>query len=601
MNLRNLVLSSTLLAAVAACNPAPRHTLTVEERKADLAWLFSQFGQNYAPLTYKEERFNFKFDELKAKYLAEAETTKTNEEFYLLMHRFVAEFKDAHTGGMLMNSNLPDRAKVAYVGFTGERRGDIFVVTELLPTYKKDSNFPIKKDMKITKVDGEPISQAIESVVVPYRHLGQEEANLTEAMAAVFTRLSTKSPLPTKQDMTVTVVDSDNKETTYTIPWIVKDLAAYELDQKSTTKEDVVKAQNSDGSDPTEFVFLGFDGQPISLKSILKKYVRAEGNKSWDNFRLINHVATWKIINTEDSEDGSTSDAKKEKTKAEQFKEARKVPDGAIFLDIAKTYPTYITREQLKENDKPKGESKLVATMWIDTFSPAGEEKDVIKEVKETLLTLERLGVKDIIIDMINNGGGSLGLGIQLAQLFSTEKIKVPKMQFALSETWLDEFETQSLKGPSDSDRELYRRVFKQLLSEKESGKRLSSPISTEALYPFAISAHTDLKGKFNVHLLVNEMCASMCDIFSAVMKDNNMATVVGTRTMGAGGNVVMHFEAPNSHFIVNQTESLMLREDGSYIENNGVEAEVKVKVSETAEDKYEKVRDKAVERILGK
>ena len=112
-----------------------------------------------------------------------------------------------------------------------------------------------------------------------------------------------------------------------------------------------------------------------------------------------------------------------------------------------------------------------------------------------------------------------------------------------------------------------------------------------------------------NIVLMVNEMCASMCDLFAAILQDNQMAKVVGARTMGAGGNVVTHHQAPNSHLALRQTESLMVRrvvkkgkvELGALIENNGVEPDVQVKVSETVEGKYRRLREKAVEALFSK
>ncbi len=73
-------------------------------------------------------------------------------------------------------------------------------------------------------------------------------------------------------------------------------------------------------------------------------------------------------------------------------------------------------------------------------------------------------------------------------------------------------------------------------------------------------------------------------------MKENNLATVVGSRTLGAGGNVVNHPYTPNSHMSVRVTESLIVRKDGSYIENNGVTPDVAVAVNEFATSKYEGV-----------
>src|SRR4051812_28353182 len=95
--IQQLALVLIITAFTQGCQPAPRHLLTTDEKIADLHWIFSQFKENYAPLNYKEKLHGIDFQTLKANYTGEAVLTKTNEEFFVLMHRFVSEFKDAHT------------------------------------------------------------------------------------------------------------------------------------------------------------------------------------------------------------------------------------------------------------------------------------------------------------------------------------------------------------------------------------------------------------------------------------------------------------------------------------------------------------------------
>ena len=120
-------------------------------------------------------------------------------------------------------------------------------------------------------------------------------------------------------------------------------------------------------------------------------------------------------------------------------------------------------------------------------------------------------------------------------------------------------------------------------------------------LSPFSIQPNKDLKKPFKIALLVNEMCASMCDIFAGILQDNKMATIFGSRTMGAGGNVVSYNQAPNSHLDLRQTESLIVRKDGSYVENNGVTPEKVMEVNTFAKDKYADVVTAAVDFFAGK
>ena len=61
------------------------------------------------------------------------------------------------------------------------------------------------------------------------------------------------------------------------------------------------------------------------------------------------------------------------------------------------------------------------------------------------------------------------------------------------------------------------------------------------------------------------------------------------------------HTQAPNSHKDVRQTESLMLRANGDYIENKGVKPDVEIAVNESSDTKYDKVLLKAIDLLTNK
>ncbi|MBI3554755.1 MAG: hypothetical protein HY074_00665 [Deltaproteobacteria bacterium] len=572
---------------------------------ADFYWLFSQFNENYAPLELKQQRYGFNYEQLKAKYLADAQATKNNDEFYKLMFQFVSEFKDAHTSASLTASQLPARAKVAYLGFSGKRVGETLVVTELLPTIKADkSEFPIKVGDHITKIDGITLRESVVNEQVKFRNLGNEESNVTYHMNKIFNRVSTANGLPAGDTAVLTVM-REKKERQVALPWVVKDLFVFNQEQKAATK----KANSSDKGEEAvlgsvfQLGFLRYDGKIEPSASIMQTIVRELPNFSfWNTFRFVDSTPVWaaKLLNDPTVVGGNNDDTLKG---AELLGADRKTPKHAVPVTEAKTFPAYVTREKIVGKDgKATGATKLVAYMYLNTFSPKTAEPEVMKEIQATLDQLKVLGATDLIIDMINNGGGSLTLGMKIAQTLSKEKVVQPDIQFRLSETWLDNFEKGSLLGDSDAERELSRRIFETFKADQALGKRLSRRLSVESLEPFGFVANDKLDTKLNIVLLVNEMCASMCDIFTGIMKDNGLARVVGTKTMGAGGNVVDHYEAPNSHLTVRQTESLIVRtgaNDGVYIENNGVEPDVEVRTADSTMEKYEPVRVKALELLL--
>lgn len=620
---------ATLALSTAGCDPVPRRTLTTDEKIADMYWIYSQFGENYAPLDYKQKRLKFDYETLKSKYIDEAKKTTTNDEFYSLMMKFVSEFKDAHTSAALTNASLPDRAKVAFLGFSGARVDDYLLVKSVLPTISKTSNYPIKVNDQILEMNGKKLKDVVDAEMVQYRDLGFSEANYTYHFNKIFSRVSTSNGLPKETEAVLTVKRAD-KTIKVTLPWVVKDVVTFQEEQAKAAKpatppagepqpeEEKVKTGNflmfSDDLKSTvmKFSFIGFDGRIELPVDNIRKITYGLKRKITDSFKFMDQFAEWQLT---EGADGTKQPAA-QKTELDKLAELRKVLPDAIYVAGSKTYPSYIAPvDALDKDGKKTGEKKLVGYVYLDTFSPSDLTENVIKEFKNTLAVFKNLGVRDIVIDTINNGGGSLELGMQLAQALTPEKIAQPLMQFRLSDTWLDEFQESALHGSDEATKEYSRRIYTDLVAAKQSGVRLSQPYSAEVLYRYQIEPNTDLEAPFRVKLLINEMCASMCDMFAGIIQDNKLGQIVGTRSMGAGGNVVNHNQAPNSHIDVRQTESLMLRpvREGvtediaiagtkyTYVENNGVTPDVAIDVVKYAKDKYGAVLSKAVELIVKK
>ncbi len=631
------------------CDPIPKKVLTPEQKLADMMWLYSQFDENYAPLDYKEKRYAFDFKKVKQDYLQKALGTESNEDFYLVMHQFVALFHDAHTSAILTNGGLPGRVQVAYVGISGKRQGQNFLVTELLPNFSPDaSKFPVQVGDEIAKIDGVPLRDVIEKDFLPYENVGNQEANLTYHMNRIFTRISTNNRFPDakKKDAVLTIVRRDytpgevrdlearerrrveegEKKTInvdITVPWLVRDLVSFNYlhaKPNDTSKAlsshplsgnfarnlifDLFTMVDDESKQSFTFGFRGFDGALQVTSKVLSKMIPGSDNYDYlDTFYFPNQIEAWTAAV---KLDGDGQPVKKTVMATEQFRNSRYIPEKARFITTGDaTYPTYVTEEKLWSSDgRELPGSKKVATMYLSTFNPDEPQEKVVEEFKQTLDTLQFYGVSDLVIDLVNNGGGSAALGLKLAQMLSNTKILMPEIQFRLSETWLRTFEVRTMTAPSELEREIASRIYSQLWGEYQVAQmlnvnhRLSAPMSMESMVPFLPGPNEDLKKPFRVVLVVNEMCASMCDVFAATLQDNGMAKVVGNTTMGAGGNVVPHMEAPNSHLILRQTESLIIRKNkaGTYLENNGVTPDYRLNVNEDVSRKYRDVRQVAVD-----
>jgi C-terminal processing protease CtpA/Prc len=592
-------MAAAAMTLIVACDPVPRRELTAEEKQADMMWLYSKFGANYAPLEYKQQLHNFDYETLKKTYLEAAAQTPDNEAFYELVQQFVAEFKDAHTSVSFTASGKPGREKVAYLGFSGRREGAKFVVTELFPTIKAEQTFfPIKVGTIITKINGIPLAQYIKDTMTRTTNLGQEDSNTTALMNRIFTRLNIQSPLPKDKDVVLTIVDAESEdggEIDVTLPWIYKDLYSFRKDMSAAQAEKNAEAEKkkTEGTETLisvsdtqqiPFSFTSFNGSAFDLDRFMKKPTAMSFLERVASARFDGDIAGW------------TTQVEKLKfaTPKDKLAARRVIPEGAMMIEESTVFPAYIAPVEIEGKIVPMG------YFLVDSFSV----ESPMEGFKAALVKMQKFGVQDIVIDTVNNGGGSLILLMELAQALSNKPVVMPKMQIGLNEGWIDSIEGAVAEAPSDAEKALYARLLNEMLAYKAQGLRITpkeSAYPVDTITPFYIKPNKQLKKDFNIVLLVNEMCASACDIFAGVLQDNKMATLVGSRTMGAGGNVVNYWQAPNTNMDIRQTESLLVRANGDYIENVGVTPEVKMVVSESAGALYEPLRLKAVEILSAK
>ena len=607
---KKVLASVSLFALIASsCSPNPRRDLNADERVADMMWLTSKIEANYAPLNYKEEIHGFDYEVMKDQYLELAKKDQTNEQFYLLMHKFVAELKDGHVSASLSRSELSGRSKFAFLGFVGHRHGDNFLVKNFAPTFSSSGLYPVKKNDEIVEFNGMSMKEAVDKYIKPYRNVGNEQANYTILMSKLFIRTSLSMPMPESESVKLKV-KRGSKTFEVEVPWIIEDYAKFAKRQK----EAVAQIAQSKGIDVKEEenkaqMLAQLAGvHPYVTNGFVKRALKSlNGKNSLDVNDLLQKVSELDPTTTfefqkpsalgEDFEFYNTFiNVLEGKTQAkgpiESLKEERYVPANIYPVPAAKTYPAYVS---IKEKD---GKRSAVGYIRINTFSPEADEAVVIKEFKETLKFFRDFGlegVKNVVMDLIDNGGGSLRLGLKMAALLSSKPIQMPGLQYMLNDSWMDQFQKSSTSHMNDAARVLSEKPYNEMLEMFQNGERLSNNYSAHTLYPYALVPNDDMVAfdkafDFQVAVVTNEMCASMCDIFSSILDENDIAVFIGEQTMGAGGNVVNHFVAPNSGMKVSLTESLVVSSSGEYLENNGVKPDIQMEVNKFKKTKYKEV-----------
>lgn len=213
----------------------------------------------------------------------------------------------------------------------------------------------------------------------------------------------------------------------------------------------------------------------------------------------------------------------------------------------------------------------------------AEEFKEIIRRFEETSEAL--------VVDQLNNPGGSVFYLYALASMLADKPLVTPKHRLTITPREV-EFAVKSipvLQG-IHNDKEAQERLGDTLsgypvtyqtaqfilefcrftITEWKAGRTFTDP--THLYGVDHINPHPDASYTKPVLVLINHLDFSGGDFFPAILQDNKRATLLGTKTAGAGG-FVARMSFPNRFGIDNfyYTASIAERIDKQPIENLGV------------------------------
>lgn len=205
-----------------------------------------------------------------------------------------------------------------------------------------------------------------------------------------------------------------------------------------------------------------------------------------------------------------------------------------------------------------------------------------------------------VVIDQLNNPGGNVFYMYALASMLSPTPLEVPCHEMAITQEDLffalegedDLFDVRSDEDACEVigsnlwgypvDLTLARQMlhyFRFIIDEWEAGRRLTNP---EYIYGVKhLALHPKVQYSKPLLVLTNSLDFSCADFFPAILQDNGRATILGTRTAGAGGYVLSH-DYPNLFGILDYTftGSLAKRSDHTPVENLGVTPDIEVELT---------------------
>ncbi|MFH1723830.1 MAG: protease-like activity factor CPAF, partial [Elusimicrobiota bacterium] len=230
-----------------------------------------------------------------------------------------------------------------------------------------------------------------------------------------------------------------------------------------------------------------------------------------------------------------------------------------------------------------------------------------------------------LVLDQVNNGGGSLFFMYGILSRLTGRPLKVPKQRIMVGEAEAfqaaktvkidplvrTDFDAMQVLGPSLDGYSVTMKLWRQfvsyarfVLAQLKAGRRLTE--LGDMLGVDQVEPHESQRYTKPIIVLTNALDFSAADFLPAILQDNKRAKTFGVRTAGAGGAVQM-MQFPNQFGIagISYTITLALRANGQPIENLGVKPDIGYRLTEKdiAEgfSGYKQALNKAVARMIKK
>ncbi|HBB67746.1 MAG TPA: protease-like activity factor CPAF [Elusimicrobia bacterium] len=500
----------------------------------NLDFIENMIRVQYAPAGWKKEQYNWDLDaEMQKARNSVAAGNITVEEYHKIVKRLLSSTRDYHVNVQFT------RTEAASLPFAVMEADGRYLITWVNRAKLPLSSFPFKAGDELVAMDGKPAASIIQELK---SQLGESSALTDSALASMYlTRRRAGAAMNVTQGPVILTVKPAGSESTTTRQLIwdyTPEQILYKTGSKSPAKRKplpIPLAWLDDASWHGADGLQAAGGDPFKIGA-RESFVPALGELTWE----------------------SAADA--------------------IFR-------AYIYRSPVN--------GKLIGYIRIPSYSP--DDTDAAVAEFAAVMTKFNAGTDGLVIDEVNNPGGSVFYLYTLVSMLTDQVMATPRHQIALTQDDLvnaleylklepqvktDE-DAKKVLGDSLSGYPVSYEVFRHMIEfsrfvikQWNSGKRF-----TDLTYLHGvdyINPSNVVQYKKPVMVLVNELDFSGGDFFPAILQDNKRAVIFGTRTSGAGG-VVKSITYPNQLGIsgFSLTGSIARRVDGNPIENLGITPDV--------------------------
>ena len=511
----------------------------------NLEFIENVFKSNYAPTDWKKQHFGWDVNEESKKAKEKIYKAKNIhlKEFHQILKDFFLSARDYHVG---VNFISTEHSSLAFEvrGFNGKYYF-VYIDREQLPF----KYFPIHIGDEILMFDGKPVNETIQEIKLKelrndgnLHNDGNDKTDQTLSEIFLTFRYNQSISTP-KGPINILAKSADSGKIvscqTYWNyePEKIKDITRRQIPAltKKKTAADFLSKKNMTPSFWANFRSLSKKEHPHMLGA-RKSFVPILGNLIWES-----------------------------------------PPSNPFYA--------YLFRSNSLKN-------KTLAYIRIPHYTiVSGDE---IKEFAKIVKYFESKS-DALIIDQVNNPGGSVFYLYALASMLTTKDLNTPKHRMCITQQ--DVFESieilpelQNIKNDKEAINFFgnefegypitYKFVqfcvnyFQFIINEWNKGKSLTEPhhiFGVDKISPSSLARYSK-----PILILTNELDFSGGDFFPAIFQDNRRAKILGTNTAGAGG-YVNGFSYPNNLGIgyLSFTGSIAERINKNPIENLGIQPDI--------------------------
>ncbi|MBA3815453.1 MAG: protease-like activity factor CPAF [Parachlamydiaceae bacterium] len=531
----------------------------------DLDNIKNAFKVSYAPAEWKnkfsEWDLDAEIDSAKANVIASS-GTMTTKDFQRLVKKFINSTKDYHVSIAFHSTEL------ATLPFRVKSANGKYFISYINRKQLSSSSFPFFIGDELVLFDGRPVNEVVTELLEDGAH-SNEQTDQALAEMTLTRRSGKKAQNVPNGPVSIAVLSKgSSKPLSHQLIW-------------NYTPEKI-SPPPKDAKPSTSMTALARSVRPLRKPEIKKKNIFA--NPIFQKLFLLPDFKDLISVDEGNDEDEEGSD----------FIGGRDsfIPTlGRVWWKSPDDCPFNAYLFELEDH-------KLVGYVRISTYMPTSFY--AVEEFAKIIAYMEERS-DALVIDQVDNPGGSLFYLYALASMLTDQPLITPLHRTAISQadvhaaiTLIPIFESissdqqaQTVFGDTFEGTPVTHQLcqfvlnfFRFTINEWNAGRRLTEPSFMYGIDH--INPNPDTHYTKPILVLINSLAFSGGDFFPAILQDNHRVTLMGSRTAGAGGCVLnLTFPSLNGIEGVNFTGSIAERCDKNPIENLGVTPDIPYEITE--------------------